>query len=350
MDCNYLIVRKERIVPRPIYYAPLVVAIVVFVACGSASDNSEVDTSGPTATPAGTPTANEQAYLEDVSAAAALIDEQFAKFRTVFNGVYETRGALIFALQQAGVGTAFDSSLAAMEALEPPERFRNEHDLALDGLREFQQADKEIGQAIEGEDLIAFALANFKLGRLSSSIPLGHTEVFCLARFTNVPHLCERPDFSSSSGYGAELYAILSTIDSEIGPAWGVLPGLNDAEALEVIRTVAPGAVSALEQVVERLEALSPPENLQADHDQIFRYAGDLVEVMTEWRDAADLGDLAAAEAQQSSLWELFCSMAGELSPAITPLTVVHFGAPCNQDAAPGGPPSDSPPFEAPPS
>ena len=147
-------VRENRVPPltRLFLYAPLLFAIVALVACGSGSDDTEVETIGPTTTPAGTPTANEQAYLDEVSASAALIEEQFAKFGEVFGGLYETRSALLFALEQAGAGTAFDSALAAMEALEPPEGFRAEHELALDGLRDLQRVDREVGLAVEGED------------------------------------------------------------------------------------------------------------------------------------------------------------------------------------------------------
>ena len=139
----------------------------------------------------------------------------------------------------------------------------------------------------------------------------------------------------------------MSSIDAEIGPIRGSLPGLSDAEALDVIGTVAPGIVSALEEVTEELAALSPPESLQADHDLIVRYAGDLVELVTEWRDAADRGDLSVAQSQQSPLGELFCSTVDELSSAITPLANVHFGVPC--DRGPDGPPPGGPPPGAPP-
>ncbi len=110
--------------PKPILFAPLLVTLIAVVACGSDANDSRTAADDPTVTPAGTPTAAEQAYLDEVENAAGLLLENFAHFAEVMNGVFATRGALFGALGEAGAGTAFDSGLAAMEALEPPERFQ----------------------------------------------------------------------------------------------------------------------------------------------------------------------------------------------------------------------------------
>ena len=153
-------------------FAFLLVTLVAFVACGSDSNGAGVEADRPTATPPGTPTAAEQAYLDELEGVTMLIGEKFAQFGELMGRVYATRGALFEALEEAGAGTAFDAGLAAMEALEPPARFRDEHALGLDGLREFQRVDREVGQAVQDNDLVAFALANVQLGRLSVEIPL----------------------------------------------------------------------------------------------------------------------------------------------------------------------------------
>ena len=310
--------------------APLVVALIAFVACGSDSDGPEVDADVPTATPAGTPTAAEQAYLDEVENAAGLLLENFARFAEVMSGVFATRGALFGALGEAGAGTAFDSGLAAMEALEPPERFRDEHELALDSLREFQRLDRQVGQAVADADLVAFALANVQLSELSAESPLQHSETFCLARFIATPHLCERPDFSSSGGYGEGVYSIVSRIETDVGPALfgSELPALSDEEALEVLAAVAPGAIDALEQIESDVRALDPPAEFVADHDVLVEYLGDFLGIASERRQAAERGDLEAVRAQLPLLIELFCGTANELSPTITPFVVVHFGGP----------------------
>ncbi len=313
--------------PKIFLFVLLPVALVVFVACGSDSDGPDVVADGPTATPAGTPTAAEQAYLDEVEGAALLIAENFAHFGRVMDSVFPTRGALFGALAEAGAGTAFDDGLAAMEALDPPERFREEHELALDGLREFQRVDRQVGQAVEDIDLVAFALANVQLSTLSVELPLQHSVAFCLARFSGSPHLCDRPDFSSSGEYGEEIYSIFSRIETDALPALaGQLPALNNDEVLAVLDAVAPGALEALEQSEEDVKSLDPPAGFQADHDRLVRYLGDLLAVATERRQAAERGDFDAAQAQIPRLFEVFCTAASEISPAISPFVVVHFG------------------------
>ena len=128
--------------PKIFLFAFLLVTLVAFVACGSDSSSPDVENDRLTATPAGTPTAAEQAYLDDIEGVTMLIGEKFAHFGELMGRVYATRGALFEALEEAGVGTAFDAGLAAMEALEPPERFRDDHALGLDGLRDFQRVDR----------------------------------------------------------------------------------------------------------------------------------------------------------------------------------------------------------------
>ncbi len=220
-----------------------------------------------------------------------------------------------------------------MEALEPPERFREEHELALDGFRDFQRVDRQVGQAVEDNDLVAFALANVQLAVLAVENPLQHSEAFCQARFAaTTPHLCERPDFSSSGGYGEEIYAIFSRMETDVLPALaGQLPALNDEEVLEVIDAVAPSALDALAQIGRDLQALDPPEEFEADHDRLARYLGELQDVATERQQAAARGDFDAAQMQIPLLIETFCATANELSPTISPFVVVHFGGsvPC---------------------
>ena len=265
-----------------------------------------------------------------------LIGEKFAHFGELMGRVYATRGALFEALEEAGAGTAFDAGLAAMEALEPPERFRDEHALALDGLREFQRVDKEVGQAVADNDLVAFALANVQLGRLSVEIPLQHSSTFCLARFNDSPHLCERLDFSSSGEYGEELYSIMIRLETDVRPMLASqMPALNEEESLEIFTALAPSALDVLEQIDEAVGALDPPDSLEADHDRLVRYLGDLLEVATKWQQATERGDLAAAREQTLRLEEVSCTAVEELlTTAIFPFVVVHFGdiAPCGEE------------------
>ena len=309
--------------PKAFIFVSILVALVAF-ACGSDSDEPEAV---PTA--AGTPTDAEQAYLDDVAGVAVLIGEKFAHFGEIIDQVFPTREALFGALAEAGAGTAFDSGLEALEALEPPERFREEHELALDGLRELQRVDRQVGEAVENNDIIAFALANVQLGAVSVTSALQHSELFCRARFPLAANLCERPDFSSAGEYGEDVYAIMGRIESEAMPTLaGQIPALNEEEILEVLDTLGPAALDVLEQSREDAGELEPPAGLEADHERLIQYLDGIVDAATELREAAERRDRAAYMTQQRALMEAFCTAQSELSPAIAPFLVVHFGAP----------------------
>ncbi len=307
---------KRSLIPKRVIFSLLLVSMLALAACSSDSDS--------------TPTADEQAYLDEVESAAGLVLENFDGFAEVMMGVFATRGALFRALEDAGAGTSFDSGLAAMEALEPPERFRDEHELALDQFREFQRVDRQVGQAVEDADLVAFAFASVQLSELSQESPLQHSESFCLARFANASHLCERPDFSSSGGYGEQVYSIVSRIETDVNPGLlgSEVPALSDEEALEVLAAVAPSATDALEQIESDIRALEPPAEFAADHDILVEYLGDYLRIATERRQAAERGDIEAARAQFPLLFDLICGAADEFSPAFAPFVVVHFGGP----------------------
>ena len=55
----------------------------------------------------------------------------FQEFRTVVAQSYAVREALIAALLQAGVGTPFIEKNAILRKLDPPERFREDHQIWL---------------------------------------------------------------------------------------------------------------------------------------------------------------------------------------------------------------------------
>ena len=177
------------------------------------------------------------------------------------------------------------------------------------------------------------ALANVELGKLGAEQPLQHSSTFCLARFSTL-HLCERPDFSSSGEYGEQLYSIFSRLETDVRPAIGAgqLPALNEKEILEVINAVGPDALDVLEQSAEAVQALDPPDRLEADHARLVRYLGDLLEAATEWQRAAERGDIAASREQTLRLQQVSCTTVEELLAAeISPFVLVHFGGmgPC---------------------
>ena len=78
----------------------------IAVACGSSDDDAE-------------PTAEETVYLADVEQAFELFRVNLDEFTTLFGQAWPLPSLMFMALEEAGAGTAFDGTVAALEAMSP---------------------------------------------------------------------------------------------------------------------------------------------------------------------------------------------------------------------------------------
>ena len=146
-----------------------VIALVI-VACGSDATATPIPTAvvSPTAEPdsqqaSSSLTTEESAYLSEVLRAEQSSETIFEGFRSIFAQSYPVREALISALLKAGVGTPFIEKNAILEALDPPERFREDHQIWLENARELLRIDTEAAAAAEAGDLVRFSVLNGQL-------------------------------------------------------------------------------------------------------------------------------------------------------------------------------------------
>ena len=66
----------------------------------------------------------------------------------LFQQVWPTPETLFDALYQAGAGTVFVETLAALEALDAPDLFRDDHLITLEIARESVGGNAQIGEAV----------------------------------------------------------------------------------------------------------------------------------------------------------------------------------------------------------
>ncbi len=145
-----------------------IAGITLLAACGGSGESEDASPAEPTAQPTLELTSLEQDYLFQISAAWDLFGTKAASFRTVFAQAWPTRERLFTALYDAGAGTAWDDSLAAVEKLEPPRRFHDDHEILLSGLAEMVRIDAAIGESLKDDDLVGFILGNSEGGVISS--------------------------------------------------------------------------------------------------------------------------------------------------------------------------------------
>ena len=110
------------------------------------------------------PTAEETAYLADVEQAFDLFQVNLDEFSTLFGQSWPLPSLMFMALEEAGAGIALDGTVAALEAIEPPDRYEDDHALLVSGMSRSREVDQRIGQSVVDADALAFVLGNVALG------------------------------------------------------------------------------------------------------------------------------------------------------------------------------------------
>ncbi len=243
--------------------AVMVISLVTVLAACSSSDPTD---------------AREIEYFESVRAARALTDENFENFGAIFGRVWPIREALISALVQAGVGDAFDSTVAALQGITPPVDLETDHELLLAGTIELSQLDQQAADAVKADDLITFSRYN---GHLANAVErmLGRlSPAYCssLSEPGEGPSsACESQDPVPGGTYGEELHEELRAFTPAfrlVGSATAFSLSLSPEEIALVIQTDIPEAISLIEDIRERVGALTPPDEFEADHDRLLAF------------------------------------------------------------------------------
>ena len=225
----------------------------------------------------------EEAYLDSVRDALELSAANFKEFSTLFGQVWPVPSAMFDALEQAGAGTAYDETLAAIEKLEPPPRFESDHVTLVAGFRGLASIDSDVGQAVADKDVTAFVLANVAMGQASGRLALRLSPPVCGATYTGeegaVHRWCERLDEGEGGEYGKELYSLMSRLETDVRPLVGFFaPQFAVEERFALVVQFKPMIVEGVEQVSESVRALNPPVEFQRDHARLLTYLDERLE------------------------------------------------------------------------
>ena len=138
------------------------VAIMLLAAC-TGSDPTTTPSPSPSPT-AISPAVQFLEYFENVRAARDLTTQNFENFNSIFGRTWPLRETLISALEEAGVGDAFDGTVAALRGIIPPTDLETDHELLLAGTTVLAQLDQQAGDAVNANDLVSFSLYNGQMG------------------------------------------------------------------------------------------------------------------------------------------------------------------------------------------
>ena len=276
---------------KAIWMAGLIAMLLMILAACGGSDPTA--TTLPTSTAAASPppaaaaelSAEEDEYLGAVRDAQLLTVRVFAGFQQIFGQTYPVREALLAALLEAGVGTPFIGNLAALEALDPPQRFRDDHRIWLEANRGFLRIDAEAAQAVRDGDLVTFVHLNGDLGGRNVRARLALSPVFCRSTATD-PQAAANcvPEAPALSGeYLIGLNDLLREFMPDFASSLGTLAfrlSLTPEEMGQVLSSMGAVTQNSGQQVESALDTMTPPDELLADHERMQTYFNEVLEII----------------------------------------------------------------------
>ena len=258
-------------------------------------------------------TAAEEEYFQQVRAAQALSDQIFANFGEIFRQAFPLRERLLTALLEAGVGAAFTGKLAALETIDPPERFQEDHRRLLEATREAARLDAEAAQAVRDDDLVSFVMINGQLFEDAIAGALEISAVFCENASTTPGQSsgCASPESTSGGAYGAQLFELLCSFMPQAASAQGALAfplSLRPEELGRVISTYAPKTEELFQEFQVAAGKLVPPAEFGADHALLLEYFVESASILREVARLNAAGDPEQAQLEVARLQESFCN------------------------------------------
>ena len=241
-----------------------VIALVI-VACGSDATATPLPTPDATVSPtaeAGSQqetsdlTAEESAYLREVLRAERSSEAIFEGFRTVFAQSYPVR-----------------------EALDPPERFRDDHQIWLESARELLRIDTEAATAAQAGDLVRFSILNGQLGGVATAAKIALSPSYCLGiSSTEIGKaICTSDDTNLGGGYQTVLNSMIRGFMPEFVNLQGNIGfrlSLTPEELNQLLSETGAASRKTIQGFASELEEIVPPEELSAGHERLQTFLG----------------------------------------------------------------------------
>lgn len=245
-------------------------------------------------------------YLEEVAASQQLTSARFAEFGELFGQSWPLRERLVSSLIEAGVGTAFDGQLEALEALQAPEQYADGHRILVDGFRGLVSVDKRAAAAVEADDMVAFAIFNGQLSarstRLLADLPkdICHALTEAEERFSS--EICERADWPDGTYQREITDAVWSLVleSRSIAGALGSPLSLTEAEQEVLLRSQIPQAAALLRTSIDQVAKMdaSVPAEFAEDHESfkdVLSASLGFFETISEQLDSGEIQRAAAS-------------------------------------------------------
>lgn len=242
-------------------------------------------------------TSEERSYLDEVAAAEEIRAEARREFDQTIGQSYPTSDRVFRLAGEVGFRDANRRALEQAEQIEPPARFREDHESWMDALRDEAALIDDLDAALDGRDFPALVLVSVR-ARLAIGERLpAWSEPFCRTAARDFhgerEGVCLRGASIPHGEYGRELYGawlrVRTTIDPRIST--GALQLFEDEELFRYLGAVQPDVERILAEVRDEVAALEPPGELREDHAAVVAYFEELLDVARRITLAAEDGE-----------------------------------------------------------
>ncbi|PKB70501.1 MAG: hypothetical protein BZY87_10260 [SAR202 cluster bacterium Io17-Chloro-G6] len=274
--------------------------------------------------------AEDEEFLAAVTDAQLLSVEIFMGFGQIISQTYPLRETLLAALLEAGVGTPFIGNVAALEALDPPERFREDYRIWLEAARELLRIDTEAAEAVRDGDLVRFAHLNGDLAETSVRGRLALSPVFCQSTATDpgAAANCSQEGSVLTGEYEIGIDNPLRTYLPNFAAAQSTLAfrlSLTPEEMGQVLSSMADGSRDSFQAVESALRTMTPPDELTADHERLQAYFGEALAIVEEVTSLREDGELNEARLELQKLEQPYCEARGSFESSDFKAAVAIF-------------------------
>lgn len=230
-----------------------------------------------------------------VTAAFARIDEQLLR-------VWPVRSSLFDAFSDAGLAQEIIFSMVAVANLRPPKDYEQEHEILQNTAGTVIEYGREFEQALEDRDLgaVMVAKANFAVSYKRMILSVSPLMCMSLGIVDDADTLCQ-VWFPEPDSYDARVEQLAKEFRLEFLPRVSSFPlALTSEERFSALAAINKDVEIAAQNAVDRLTALSPPDERSADHAIFLKYLKDTVitssaiTIAGEQRDNAEIERLFA--------------------------------------------------------
>ncbi len=246
---------------------PFAILLTAFLAIAAACGSSE-----PTPAPN-----TDAAYFEEIRGVIGVATGAQDRFDELMGPVFPDFApddaktfVLLNALREQKFSESTNEMVTRLDAIEPPDRFAEEHESFLGLMRTLVEKADMIEQSIEAEDIPRIVLIRAEMQAAQGRAVIVRSPEFCHELLADVPDFrdsaCQRESIIGDA-YASSVDLVVREFIAEFGPRASLQEGMTEDQVFRTLTYVQPAIVATLEGAVRSMEALEPPADYATGHE-----------------------------------------------------------------------------------